>query len=168
MLFVSDQQWQKLLFMIKLFFCVLLSISFYIAGAQITMTEKADWKPIGKLKPLGTTKASLEYRVSGRDTIYLLFMKDFTKRGENAESQFFSIKFSGVDNTFEKLYGLLKSFFEDENRKDRNYTKSFRLGDQMVYLQHYLLVTGKGVKLSTKEGYINLSEGDIDKLFGKK
>lgn len=131
------------------------------------MAEKADWKPVGKLKSLGSTIASMEYNVSGRDTIYLLFMKDFTKRGENAESQFFSIKFNGVENTVEKFYQLLKSFFLDENRKNKNYTQSFRLGDQMVYLQHYLLVTGKGVKLSTKEGYINLSKGDIDKLFGR-
>jgi len=139
-----------------------------MAGAQITMAEKADWKPIGKLKTLGITKASLEYRVSGRDTVYLLFMKDFTKRGEKAESQFFSIKFNGVDNTFEKLYELLKSFFLDENRKNNKYTQTFRLGDQMVNLQHILLVTGKGVMLSTREGYINLSEGDIDKLFGMR
>lgn len=154
--------------MIRILLCFLCVISFHIAGAQITMTEKADWKPIGKLKTLGSTKASLEYRLSGRDTLYFLFMKDFTKRGEKAESQFFSIKFKGVDDTFEKLYDLLKSFFLGENRKNKKYTQTFRLGDQMVNLQHYLLVTGKGVMLSTKEGYINLSEGDIDKLFGKR
>lgn len=151
----------------KILFCFLYVISFHIADAQITMAQKADWKTVGKLKSLGSTLASLEYNVSGRDTIYLLFMKDFTKRGENAEAQFFSIKFNGVDNTVEKFYQLLKSFFLDENRKNKNYTQSFRLGDQMVYLQHYLLVTGKGVKLSTKDGYINLSKGDIDKLFGR-
>jgi hypothetical protein len=154
--------------MIRILLCFLYVTSFHIAGAQITMTEKADWITIGKLKTLGSTKASLEYRVSGRDTVYLLFMKDFTKRGEKAESQFFSIKFNGVDDTFEKFYQLLKSFFLEENRKNKNYTQTFRLGEQMVNLQHYLLVTGKGVRLSTKEGYINLSEGDIDKLFGKR
>lgn len=152
----------------RILLCVLFLISFHIAGAQITMAEKVEWKTIGKLKPLGSTKATLEYNASGRDTTYLLFMKDFTKRGENAESKFFSIKFKGIDNTFEKLYALLKSFFLDENRKNNQYSQSFRLGSQMVYLQHYLLVTGKGVKLSTNDGYITLSEGDIDKLFGKK
>lgn len=151
----------------RIMFCFLCVLSFQIAGAQITMAEKADWKSIGKLRTLGSTKASLEYSLSGRDTVYLLFMKDFTKRGEKAESQFFSIRFNGVGNTFEKLYELLKSFFLDENRKN-SYTQTFRLGSQMVNLQHFLLVTGKGVKLSTKDGYINLSEGDIDKLFGKR
>lgn len=147
--------------------CILFLISFHIADAQITMAEKVEWKTIGKLKPLGSTKATLEYHASGRDTTYLLFMKDYTKRGEKAESQYFSVKFKGIDNTFETLYSLLKSFFLDENRKN-SYTQSFRLGNQMVYLQHYLVVTGKGVKLSTNDGYITFSEGDIDKLFGKK
>ncbi|MEO6254406.1 MAG: hypothetical protein ABIO79_13930 [Ferruginibacter sp.] len=153
--------------MIRILISILFVVGSHIAAAQITMAEKVDWKPIGKLRPLGTMKASLEYSVSGRDTIYFLFMKDFTNRGEKAESKFFSIKFNGIDNTFEKFYQLLKSFFLDENRGN-SYTQAFRLGDQMVYLQHTLLVTGKGVKLSTKVGDITLSEGDIDKLFGKR
>lgn len=147
---------------------LLCALSFQMLNAQITMAEKADWKPIGKLKSLGSTIASLEYRESGRDTTYLLFMRDFTKRGENAETQFFSIKFNGVDNTLGTFYQLLKSFFLDENRSNKNYNQTFRLGDQMVYLQHCSLITGKGVMLTTKEGYINLSKGDIDKLFNKK
>lgn len=147
------------------FFCVL---SFQMVDAQITMAEKADWKLVGKLKSLGSTIASLEYRESGRDTTYLLLMRDFTRRGDNAELQFFTIKFNGVDNTLETFYQLLKSFFLEENRKNKNYNQTFRLGDQMVYLQHNLLITGKGVMLSTKEGYINLSKGDIEKLFNKK
>lgn len=152
----------------RVLLCVLFAISFHVAGAQITMAQKADWKPIGKLKTLGSTKASLEYQLTGRDTIYFLFMKDFTKRGEKAEPHYFSVKFNGVDDTFQKFYELLKSFFLDENRKNKKYTQTFRLGDKMVNLQHQLLVTGKGVMLTTKEGYINLSEGDIDKLFGKR
>lgn len=153
----------------KPIFIFLFSIlCFQISDAQITMTEKADWKTVGKMKSLGSTMASLEYRVSGRDTIYLLFMKDFTKRGEKAEPQFFSLTFNGMDNTLEKFYQLLKSFFLDENRKKGNYTQSFRLGEQMVYLQHSILITGKGVRLSTKEGYINLTKGDIEKLFNRK
>ena len=148
--------------------CCLFVFSFQMVSAQITMTEKTDWQPIGKLKSLGSTIASLEYSVSGRDTIYLLLMKDFTKRGENAEAQYFSIKFNGVDDTLKNFHQLLKSFFLDENRKDKKYTQTFRLGDQMVHLQHTLLVTGKGVMLSTKEGYINLSKGNIEKLFHKE
>ena len=47
--------------MIRILLCFLFVASFHIANAQITMAEKADWKPIGKLKTLGSIKASLEY-----------------------------------------------------------------------------------------------------------
>jgi len=143
-------------------------LTFQNVGAQIAMAEKMDWKPIGKLKILGSTMATLEYVESGRDTTYLLLMKDYTTRGDNAESKYFSVRFNGINNTLEKLYQLLKSFFLEENRNNKNYIQSFRLGEQMVYLQHCLLVTGKGVRFGTKEGYINLSKGDIEKLFKKK
>jgi len=143
-------------------------LSFQMVDAQITMAEKADWKLLGKLKSLGTTLASLQYIESGRDTTYFLLMKDFTKRGDNAEAQYFSITFSGIDNTLEKFYQLMQSFFTEENRKNKNYIQSFRLGEQMVYLQHCILIIGKGVRLGTKEGYINLSKGDVGKLFNKK
>jgi hypothetical protein len=92
-------------------------------------------------------------------------MKDFKKQ---EEPHYFSVKFRSTDNTFGKLYGLLKSFFLDENRKNKDYSQTFRLGEVMVNLQHHLLITGKGVMFSTKEGYINFSEKDIDKLFGKR
>ena len=55
--------------MIRILLCFLSVISFNIAVAQITMAEKADWIPIGKLKTLGSTKASLEYMLSGSDTV---------------------------------------------------------------------------------------------------
>ncbi len=151
----------------KLMVCLIIAGTYHMVNAQITMTEKADWQPIGKLKSLGSTIASLEYRVANRDTLYLLFMKDFTRRGEDAESRFFSIKFNGIDNTCHNIYQLLKSFFLEENRKNKNYTQTFRLGEQMVHLQHTTLITGKGVMLSTNDGYINLSKGDIEKLFNK-
>ena len=125
------------------------------------MTKKADWISIGKLKKIGSTKASLKYRLTCSDTVYFLFMKNFTKREEKVESHFFGVKFSGIDDTFEKFYELLKSFFLDENRKNKNYSQTFRLGEKMVNLQHYPVIKGKGIMVSTNEGY-------IDKLFGKR
>ena len=148
----------------KIFFSLLCCLAMLGSNAQITMAETAEWTTIGQLKPLGSLKAKMEYRVSGNDTIYFLFVKDFTKR---EEPHYFGVKFRSTDNTFSKLYELLKSFFLDENR-GKNYTKTFRLGEDMVNLQHQLLVTGKGVRFTTREGYINFSEKDIDKLFGMR
>ena len=103
----------------------------------------------------------MEYRLSSNDTVYFLAMKNFTKREEKAESHFFGVKFSGIDDTFEKFYELLKSFFLKENRKNKNYSQTFKLGEKKVNLQYFPLITGKGIMVSTNEGY-------IDKLFGKR
>lgn len=145
-----------------LFLCCMCTAT---SKAQITMAEPAEWTVIGELKTLGSMKAKMEYRVSGNDTIYFLFMKDFKKQ---EEPHYFGVKFRNTDNSFGKLYELLKSFFLDENRKKKDYSKTFKLGEDMVNLQHYLLITGRGVMFSTKEGYINFTERDIDKLFGMR
>jgi len=149
----------------KLLLSILFTTATFACNAQLTMAEPAEWKVIGQLKTLGSLKAKLEYRIDGRDTIYFLFMKDFKKQ---EEPHYFGIKFRSTGDTFSKLYELLKSFFSEENRKNKNYSKTFRLGEEMVNVQHYLLVTGKGIMISTNDGYINLAERDIDKLFGMK
>jgi len=157
----------KQMFFVKLTSTILLCFSLSNINAQLEMADTGGWTTIGALKPLGALKAKMEYRASGGDTTYLLFMKDFTKRDKNADAHFFSIRFRNTGDAFNKLYVLLQSFFLEENRGS-SYTKTFKLGDDMVNLQHNLLITGKGVRLTTKEGYITFSEKDIDKLFGKR
>jgi hypothetical protein len=145
----------------SLLFCIIA-----VAGhAQIEMAKPAKWSTIGEVKSIGKTLAKLEYRIDSGDTLYFLLMKDFTKQ---QETNYFSVNFKGTGNTFSTLYGLLKSFFEDDNRKDKDYMKTFKLGETGVNLQHCTLIARHGVRLTTKEGYINLSEKDIDKLFGKR
>ena len=54
------------------------------------MTKKADWISIGKLKKIGSTKASLKYRLSCSDTVYFLSMKNFTKKKKIYVNFFFT------------------------------------------------------------------------------
>ena len=131
--------------------------------AQLTEKETGNWQPIGKLKFGGITKASLEYQNTGRDTTYLLFVKDFR---EQPKDNYFSIQFKNTDGTFGKLYTILKSFFLPENKKNKNYSRTFQLGNTTVNVSHKILITGRGIMFYTKEGYANWSEKDIDKLFG--
>ena len=137
----------------------------YAAIAQIEMSEAQTWTTIGELKSLGLTKAKMEYKNQGMDTSYMLFMKDVRKHPEN---NYFAVHFKGTDDTFNKLYDVLKSFFVAENRKNRKYTKTFKLGSDFVNIQHYRLITSPGIMFSTNEGYTYFSEKDIDKLFGKR
>jgi hypothetical protein len=155
------------MFLLKIISTSLLCFSLSSARAQLEVMDTGGWTTIGALKTFGAVKAKMEYRAAGSDTTYLLFMKDFTKRDKNAESNFFSVRFRNTGDAFNKLYVLLQSFFLEENRGN-SYTKTFKLGSDMVNLQHNALITGKGVRLTTKEGYINFSERDIDKLFGKR
>lgn len=157
----------KILAMLKKVF---ISVLFFIitdsVTAQIKMAEKSDWYLVGQVKSLGTVIAKLEYSLnSDNDTTYFLLMKDFKKQ---REVNYFSIKFQGTGSACSQFYELLKSFFTDENKANKYYSQTFTLGKTGVNLQHCILIAKHGVRLTTTEGYINLSEKDIDKLFGKR
>lgn len=141
-------------------FCIGCSIAF----AQLEERETKQWMTIGALKTLGQTKAELQYIVTSADTTYMLLMKDFGRE----QPHYFSVTFKGIDETLAKFYTILKSFFTGEHRSEKNYMKTFTLGTTPVNLQRQGLITGKGIRLTTTDGYINLSEKDIDKLFGKR
>lgn len=136
-----------------------------ICKAQIEMGESAQWTLVGQVKSLGKTIAKLEYSFNGSDTVYFLLMKDFKRQ---QETNYFSIKFKGTGNACSQFYELLFSFFTDENKKNKDYMKTFKLGGEAVNLQHCSLIGTHGVRLTTNDGYINLSKKDIEKLFGKR
>lgn len=133
-------------------------------SAQIEERESADWKVIGRLKFGGITKAKMEYTTAGTDTTYFLFIKDAR---DQPKDNYFGITFKSIDGTYEKLYGILKSFFLPENKKDKKYSRSFNLGNTGVHVQHRQLITSRGIMFSTTEGHTYWSEKDVDKLFGK-
>lgn len=148
----------------KILLSLLFCASVCIANAQLQELETSGWSVVGHIKRLGSTIAKMEYKVSGSDTLYNLLMKDFTKQ---QETNYFSIGFRSTGNSFGRFYSLLKSFFIAEN-KSKSYMKTFRIGNDNVNLQHTVVIGSKAVRLTTTEGYINLSEKDIDKLFGMR
>jgi hypothetical protein len=99
--------------------------------------------------------AKPDYRIAGADTLYFLLMKDFTKQ---QETNYFSVNFKATSNKFATLYNLLKSFFDDDNRKNKDYMQTLKQAETGVNLQHCTPIARHGVRLTTKEGYINLSE----------
>ena len=133
--------------------------------AQLEERSSAGWKLIGRLHFGGITKAKIEYLANGPDTTYSLFIKDVRDQPKN---NYFSISFKNTNRTYDKLYTILKSFFLPENKKDKKYSRTFDLGNAGVNVQHYRLITGRGIMFYTKNGYTYWSEKDIDKLFGKE
>lgn len=148
----------------RLILSIVFSIVVNVCNAQLQELETGGWSVIGHIKRVGTTIAKMEYKASGKDTAYNLLMKDFTKQ---QETNYFSLGFRSTGNSFGRFYELLKSFFLSEN-KAKSYMKTFKLGNDNVNLQHSVVIGSKSVRLTTTEGYINLSEKDIDKLFGMR
>lgn len=148
----------------KIIFVASLAIVFTASNAQIEEKKSADWQILGRLKFGGITKAKMEFTASGTDTTYMLLIKDVRDQPEN---HYFSITFKGINETYEKFYAILKSFFLPENKKNKRYSRTFNLGNISVNVQYHQLITGRGVIFSTNDGYTYWSEKDIDKLFGK-
>ena len=157
----------KFSFLLLLFFLISLS---GFAQLQEIESPKTNWTTVGELKWLANTKASLKYFVSGNDTSYLLYLQDDEKLKNSRDMtvrKYFSIRFSGIDDTLGKLYDLLMSFFNGENRQNKNLEKIFRLGNEMVHIQHYPKLMGSAIMLSTKENHIIFTQKELTKLFGR-
>ncbi len=133
--------------------------------AQLTeIKPSGDWELLGQVKYVGPAKASLEYQAGTNDTTYLLLMRD--SRYELKE--YFSVRFKGEGGTLNNLFELLISFFTKENRKNKDYSKLFYLGDKKVFVQHFKQLTGHQVMLSTDDGRILFTEGEVKRLFNRK
>ena len=141
-----------------------------LAQLQEIETTKTNWTTVGEIKWLANTKASLKYFVSSNDTTYLLYMQDEQKLKNSRDmtvTKHFSIRFNAVDNTAGKLYDLLTSFFTAENRKNKKQEKIFRLGNEMLHVQHYPKLTAAAIMFSTKENHIVFTERELKKLFDR-
>ena len=149
----------------RFMFLLLVLLPGQVINAQLKEIDSfAEWKLIGQVKYAGPAKASLKYLKQDSDTSYLLLMRD--DRYELRE--FFSIRFESKDETLKNFHDLLMSFFDKENRKDKDYDRTFQLGSEMVHVQHMKRLTGAGIMLTTNDGYIIFTRGELDKLFGKQ
>jgi hypothetical protein len=156
---------------IPLFLLMLLIANCCLAQIKEMETANRDWVTVGELKWMSNTKASLRYFVANMDTTYLLYMQDEEKLKNSNDMtvrKYFSIRFSGTDNTAGKLYNMLSAFFNSENRKNKKLEKIFTLGTEMVHVQHYPKLTGHAIMFSTKTNHIIFSEKELKKLFGKR
>lgn len=83
----------------------------------------------------------------------------------NAKSNQISFKETG--NDLEELYMLLNSFFTKENKRNENYKKTFKLGDEEVICQSFQGIPIQ-IYFKTNQGEFYMSEKQLNKLFGKK
>jgi hypothetical protein len=149
----------------KIFYIAFLILAATPVQAQLKEIEPSgEWQTLGVVKYVGAAKASLRFLPAQHDTTYLLVMRDARYELKN----YFSIRFRSDGEALAALYDILLSFFQKENRKNKDYQKIFNLGDERVHVQHFRQLTGNQIMLTTHDGYILLGEGEIKKLFGKK
>lgn len=135
------------------------------AIGQLTHLETSgnSWQSYGQVKFLGPAKASLEYIVGSNDTTFLLLMYDMRPE----LNQYFSLKFSSRDNTLEKLYETLMSTFDKKQDKQPNGLRIFLLNNEKVSVYRSTTIGARAILLSTDKGKIELTKGEIRKLFNK-
>lgn len=144
---------------------LLLSINSF---AQISEPTKTGTKvSIGKVAPMGTFIAELSYSVdpgNASDTAYLFEFNNY-KYQTIREKQL--VVFSATDNTKEKLYGIFKSVFADENKDNKDYAVSFKLGTNDVSIGHYRSVGTLMAAFIVRDAVVYLTSKQVDKIFGK-
>ena len=157
----------------KIFIFLVTIIAGADANAQLQEMEpsKAQWVTVGEIKWLANTKASLKYLVNTRDTVYLLRLQDEQKLKNNRDmtvNQYFSIDFKETGNTLNKFYDLLISFFNHENKNNKQYEKTFRLGNEALIVRHFPKLTARAIVMATTKNSIVLTEKEVKKLFNRK
>lgn len=148
--------------------CVAIVLSAIPISGSAQLTEhavsKENWKVYGKVKSIGVSKATLEYKVNASDTSFFLLLEDERKELKN----FFSIGFSSRGNTLQELYSILISFFEKENWNNEDYMKSFTLGETKVRVYKAPgLIQLKTITISTDKGRMRLTRNEINPLFNR-
>lgn len=148
----------------KILIAILLLTISQALKAQIEVKQASKAVTVGKVKSGSALIAEMSYTVEDNDTLYTIIYN-------NAEyktlTDIQAIAFDGQDNTFGKLYDVLKTFFSDENKKNKNYSVSLKLGGKNVTLMNMRVMGITSVMVHGEKGYFYLTEKQVDKLFGK-
>lgn len=119
---------------------------------------------IGFVNHGGIMNCRLTYLAYGRDTSYTLTFR-------NAKYQivldYQSIDFDSDGKTLESFYNILKSFFSDEHKKDKEYKVQFLLGKELITATNDRTLGMNYLTIFTNKGYFDLSDKMLDKLFGE-
>lgn len=134
------------------------------ATAQLDVKAKPNRTTIGDAGGRTNYVAQLICSVIDDDTTYTVVYQNIKYK---TISDIQSFSFSNDGNTVDKFYSLLKTFFTDENKKNKDYTLDINLGDSPVSLYNFRSMGTTGVMIFLKDGHFMLSEKQVDKLFGK-
>lgn len=120
--------------------------------------------PIGKCSHGAYTSGELSYKITGTDTIYTLNYRDFQY---SSTPIYDDLIFKGNSKTIDDLYKLMKSVFNEENVKNKEYSVKITLGNQEVKIGTYRFMGMTMSQITTSLGWGYFNSNQLDKLFGK-
>ena len=133
---------------------------------QLLQVDNNQTVTVGKLKSGFAFIADLEYKIDDKDTVYTLSFQD------NRFTQITSIKsvsFNSDGDALNSVYSIFKSVFKDENKKNKDYNVTFKLGQETVMVANSRMMGITYARLFVNNSYsIPLLESQVDKLFGKQ
>lgn len=136
------------------------------AQVQIIDVDKSQSVTVGKLRSGLAFVADLEYKLDDKDTVYTLSFQD------NRYTHITSIKsvsFNSDGDALNSVYTIFKSIFKEENKKNKDYSVTFKLGQETVMVANSRMMGISYVRFFVGNSYsIPLLESQVDKLFGKQ
>ena len=133
---------------------------------QLLQVDNNQTVTVGKLKSGFAFIADLDDKIDDKDTVYTLSFQD------NRFTQITSIKsvsFNSDGDALNSVYSIFKSVFKDENKKNKDYNVTFKLGQETVMVANSRMMGITYARLFVNNSYsIPLLESQVDKLFGKQ
>jgi hypothetical protein len=135
------------------------------AQIQVIDVNKSSSVTVGKLKSGLAFVADLEYKLDDKDTLYTL---SFQNNRFQQIVAIESIHFNADGNTLYGFYSICKSVFSEENKKNKDYSVTFKLGNQTIMVVNSRMMGTTYLRIFAGNAYtLPLLESQIDKLFGK-
>jgi len=133
---------------------------------QVINVDKNESVTVGKLKSGLSFVADLEYKVDEKDTTFTLSFQD------NRFTHITSIKsvsFNSDGDALNSVYSIFKSVFTEDNKKNKDYNVTFKLGQETVMVANSRMMGITYARLFVNNSYsLPLLESQVDKLFGKQ
>ena len=150
--------------LILIAFALIVSIPSF-AQIQVIDVNKSSSVTVGKLKSGFAFIADLEYKLDDKDTVYTL---SFQNNRYQQIVAIESINFSSDGNALDGFYSICKSVFSEENKKNKDYSVTFTLGNQTIMVINSRMMGIPYVRILVGNSFtFPLLESQIDKLFGK-
>ena len=140
------------------------------ANAQFQLANPMQSVRVGEVMNGPYTIAKLTYLVdelNQQDTTYTFSFRDARYKDR---FEYVNVNFKSEGNAKEHFYSIVKTVFGEENKRNKQYEVSFKLGNDFVQVKNFRFtgITYAMIVFNGKAQTIPLLKSYVDKIFGKK